>query len=100
MKQTVLRSLALTALMATSVPALAQATNQSAVIVERIAELKARAVEGVDARAKLAQEMNDSICSAGELAFQDYETSQYITDILEKNGFTARRIVAGLPTGW
>ena len=44
--------------------------------------------------------MNDSIFSFGELAFQEFETSKYITDILEKNGFTVQRNVAGLPTGW
>lgn len=67
---------------------------------EEIAALKVRAVAGVDARAKLAQEMNDEIFSFGELAFQEVETSKYITGILEKNGFTIVRGVAGLPTGW
>jgi aminobenzoyl-glutamate utilization protein B len=67
---------------------------------DEIAALKVRAVAGVEARAKLAQEMNDQIFSYGELAFQEFETSKYITGILEKNGFTIVRGVAGLPTGW
>ncbi|MEZ0168199.1 amidohydrolase [Microvirga sp. TS319] len=100
MNRTMLPGLALTALLATYAPVLAQSADQSAVIAERIAELKKRAIEGVDARAKLAQEMNDSIFSFGELAFQEFETSKYITAILEKNGFTIERNVAGLPTGW
>jgi aminobenzoyl-glutamate utilization protein B len=66
----------------------------------RLEALKAEAVRGVESRAKLAQEMNDSIFSFGELAFQEVETSRYITEVLEKNGFKVTRGVAGLPTGW
>lgn len=62
--------------------------------------LKGRAVAGVEARAKLAQEINDSVFSFGELAFHEVETSRYLTDVLEKNGFTVERGTAGLPTGW
>ncbi len=61
---------------------------------------KQQVTAGVESRAKLAQEMTDSIFSFGEPAFQEVETSKYITDILEKNGFTIERGVAGLPTGW
>ena len=67
---------------------------------DQIATLKAHAVAGVESRAKLAQVMTDEIFSFGELGFQEVETSKYITDILEKNGFTIVRGVAGLPTGW
>jgi aminobenzoyl-glutamate utilization protein B len=67
---------------------------------EEIAALKVRVMAGVDARAKLAQVMNDQIFSFGELAFQEFETSKYITGVLEQNGFTIVRGVAGLPTGW
>lgn len=66
----------------------------------KIAGFKASAVTGVEARGKLAQEMNDQIFSFGELAFQEVETSKYVTGVLEKNGFTVQRGVAGLPTGW
>jgi len=62
--------------------------------------LKKEAAASVQARARLAQQMNDKIFSFGELAFQEVETSAYITGILEQNGFTIRRGVAGLPTGW
>lgn len=64
------------------------------------AALKSRAVAGVEARAKLAQEINDSVFSFSELAFHEVETSKYLTGVLEKNGFTVDRGVAGLPTGW
>ncbi len=62
--------------------------------------LKSQIAKGVEARAKLAQEVNDSIFSFSELGFQEFETSRYVTAILEKNGFTVTRGVAGLPTGW
>ncbi|PSJ40806.1 amidohydrolase [Allosphingosinicella deserti] len=62
--------------------------------------LKGRAIAGVEARTKLAQEINDSIFSFSELGFQEVETSRYLTDLLEKNGFTVERGTSGLPTGW
>ncbi|MEP9400498.1 amidohydrolase [Sphingomonas sp. VNH70] len=67
---------------------------------ERLAALKEDAAAGVDRRAKLIQEMIDSIFSFGELAMQEVETSKYITAILEKNGFTVVRGVSGMPTAW
>ena len=92
--------LTMTALLLAAGPALAEGPGQSAMPAERLAELKARAVQVVEARGKLAQEMNDSIFSFAELAFQEFETSKYVTDVLEKNGFAIERGVAGLPTGW
>ena len=65
-----------------------------------IEALKARAVAGVEARAKLSQVMVDQLFSYGELGFQEFETSKYLTDLLEKSGFTIVRGVAGLPTAW
>jgi len=67
---------------------------------ERLDLLKEQAAEGVDGRAKLVQEMVDSIFSFGELAFQEVETSRYITQILEENGFVVSRGVVGIPTAW
>jgi aminobenzoyl-glutamate utilization protein B len=66
----------------------------------RIESLKAAAVGGVEARRKLAQVINDTVFSFGELAYQEFETSKYLTGLLEKNGFTVERGVAGLPTAW
>ena len=76
------------------------ALGAGAVSPDQLAALKAQAVAGVDSRAKLAQVMVDQIFSFGELGYQEVETSRYITDILEKNGFTIVRGIAGLPTGW
>jgi aminobenzoyl-glutamate utilization protein B len=91
-----LSALAIAGLLSSTAPAaLAQAIPAS-----KLAALKTQAVAGVEARAKLAQEMNDSIFSFGELGFQEVETSKYITGVLEKNGFTVVRGVSGMPTGW
>ena len=62
--------------------------------------LKSQSVVAVDERTKLAQEINDSLFSFSELAFQEHETARYLTEILEKEGFEIQRSVAGLPTGW
>src|ERR671913_1228928 len=66
----------------------------------KLAEYKKEAVKGVDEMAKLAQEMVDSVFSFGELGFQEFETSRYLTDILEKNGFKVERGISGMPTAW
>ena len=65
-----------------------------------VSALKSQSVVEVETRTKLAQEISDSLFSFSELAFQEYETARYLTDILEKEGFVVQRSVAGLPTGW
>jgi aminobenzoyl-glutamate utilization protein B len=62
--------------------------------------LKKAADAGVEARAKLAQEMVDSVFSFAEPGFQEVRTAEYLTGILEKNGFKITRGVAGIPTAW
>ncbi len=61
---------------------------------------KADVVRGVEARAKVAQVINDQLFSYAELGFQERETERYLTALLEKEGFAIDRNVAGLPTGW
>ncbi len=46
------------------------------------------------------QQMVDSVFSFGELGFQEFETQRYLTGILEKEGFTIEKGVAGIPTAW
>src|SRR4028118_1551718 len=75
-------------------------TGTMAVAATPAISLKSRAVARVEARTKLAQEINDSVFSFSELGFHEVETSRYLTDVLEKNGFKVERGVAGLPTGW
>ena len=54
----------------------------------------------VDAMGENIQKMNDTVFSFGELGFQEFETSKYLTGILEQNGFKIERGVAGIPTAW
>src|SRR5690348_3832450 len=75
----------------------AQATSAADTRLER---LKADVARGVEARAKLGQQMVDEVFSFGELGMQEVETSRYLAGILEKNGFTVERGVAGIPTAW
>jgi len=63
-------------------------------------DLKSEAIREVDARQTFTQQMVDQIFSYAELGFQEFETSRYVTDILEKNGFKVERGVAGIPTAW
>ncbi|UZK70992.1 amidohydrolase [Sphingomonas sp. S1-29] len=62
--------------------------------------LKAEAAAGVEAQAKLVQEMVDSVFSFAEPGFQEFQTMEYLTGILAKNGFTITKGVAGIPTAW
>ena len=62
--------------------------------------LKEEAVKEVDKLETLTQQMIDEIFSFSELGFQEFETSRYVTGILEKNGFRIEREVAGIPTAW
>lgn len=62
--------------------------------------LKEEAVKEVDKLQTLTQQMVDEIFSFSELGFQEFETSRYVTGILEKNGFRIDREVAGIPTAW
>lgn len=65
-----------------------------------IESLKKEALISVAGKEKAVQEMVDMVFSFGELGFQEYETSKYLTGILEKNGFTIERGIAGIPTAW
>lgn len=66
----------------------------------KVDELKQAALEMVEARATLTQQMVDSIFSFAELGYQEFETSNYVTDILEKEGFQVTKGVAGMPTAF
>src|SRR5215471_11004451 len=62
--------------------------------------LKRESVAEVDKMQTLTQQIVDEIFSFSELGFQEYETSRYVTGILEKNGFKVERGIAGMPTAW
>jgi aminobenzoyl-glutamate utilization protein B len=73
---------------------------QEASEARQIETFKTFVANGVEARRKLAQVINDTVFSFGELAYQEFETSKYLTTLLEKDGFTVERGIAGIPTAW
>jgi len=76
------------------------AVAASAQDTARLDALKQEAAAEVDKMQTLTQQMVDQIFSYSELGFQEYETSKYVTAILEKNGFRVQSGVAGIPTAW
>src|SRR5271163_272996 len=63
-------------------------------------DYKRQVVDDVDAMKKRSQVMNDMVFSFAELGFQEFETSKYLTEIIEKEGFAVERGIAGIPTAW
>jgi len=62
--------------------------------------LKDEALQGVERRAKLVQEIVDMLYSFGELGMQEFETQRYLTGILSAEGFDVELGVAGIPSAW
>ncbi len=73
---------------------------QNNVSPEKQAAMKADLIGEIDHMKKQAQVMVDSVFSFGELGFQEFETSKYLTGVLEKEGFKVQRGFAGIPTAW
>lgn len=95
---TALIAAALCSTAATAEPAPIQAST-AATGIDRDA-LKKQAVADVEAHARLIQQMVDSLFSFAEPGFQEFQTMEYLTGILKKEGFTITRGVAGIPTAW
>lgn len=68
--------------------------------VQQIEKLKADAAAEVEKNAVLGQQINDMLFSFSELGFQEYETFNYLTSLLEKQGFKVEKGIAGVPTAW
>lgn len=79
---------------------MAQKRKKSEPVIDPLTKLKNEAVQHVENNAKLAQVMVDKIFSFAELGFQEVETSKYLTDMLQKNGFTIEYGISGVPTAW
>jgi aminobenzoyl-glutamate utilization protein B len=73
-------------------PAPIQAQDNPALKDEVLAEVASPELQ------KLSQEMVDMIFSFGELGFQEFWTADYVTEVLEREGFTVTRGCAGIPT--
>ena len=67
---------------------------------KKIQKLKTEAMAAIEKRYDLGQQINDMLFSFSELGFQEYETQNYLTSLLEKNGFKIERGIAGIPTAW
>jgi len=77
-----------------------RAGGASASLPPKLADYKKEATASIDQMYDFTQQMVDSVFSFGELGFQEYETQKYLTGILEKEGFTIQRGIAGIPTAW
>jgi aminobenzoyl-glutamate utilization protein B len=67
---------------------------------QKEAAMKADLNGEIESMRKQVQVMVDTVFSFGELGFQEFETSKYLTGVLEKEGFRIDRGVAGIPTAW
>ncbi|HSG79588.1 MAG TPA: amidohydrolase [Acidimicrobiia bacterium] len=66
----------------------------------RLDALKEEALQTVEARSKLVQEIIDHLFSFGELGMQEFETQRYLTGLLRDEGFDIELGVAGMPSAW
>ena len=66
----------------------------------QLEKYKEDVAKAIDGKAKMIQVMVDQIFSYGELGMQEFETSKYLTGILEENGFKVERGVGGMPTAF
>jgi aminobenzoyl-glutamate utilization protein B len=93
-------ALVMLAATAAALPSAAQQTARKPVVDPRLERLKAEALTKVAARADLVQQIIDHVFSFGELGMQEFETSKYLTGVLEQHGFKVERGTAGMPTAW
>lgn len=66
----------------------------------QIQRIKAETLNQVQYKHKQTQIMVDKIFSFAELGFQEYESSAYLTQILEAAGFTIDQGISEIPTAW
>src|SRR6056300_485044 len=66
----------------------------------QIEKIKTETLNQVQAQHKNTQVMIDKVFSFAELGFQEFETSAYLTKILEEAGFEVKTGLSGIPTSW
>jgi len=76
------------------------ATAQQKFSKRQIQKIKTETLNQVQERHKMTQVMIDKIFSFAELGFQEYESSAYLTAVLEQAGFTIEKGISGIPTAW
>ena len=72
----------------------------AAPIPPKLEAYKKELTADIDGMSTFTQQMVDQVFSFGELGFQEFETQKYLTGILEKEGFTIEKGIAGVPTAW
>ena len=77
-----------------------EVSGQKKLSKKQITTLKEEASTKVLSNAKMTQVMVDKVFSFSELGFQEFETSKYLTGILEENGFEIEMGISGVPTAW
>ncbi len=106
MKNAILRgTLLLLALLCVAGVAEAQKPKKTKPVPQSALDMKLNALKAevnaqIDANAKMAQVMVDKVFSFAELGFHEFETSKYLTGILEENGFEIEHGISGVPTAW
>ncbi len=90
---------ALTAMSATS-STQSKPASAPAAVPPKLDAYKKDAAASIDGMYDFTQQMIDQVFSFGELGFQEFETQKYLTGILEKEGFTIEKGIAGIPTAW
>lgn len=66
----------------------------------QIEKIKTETLNQVQEQHKNTQVMIDKVFSFAELGFQEFETSAYLTKILEEAGFEVKTGLSGIPTSW
>ena len=68
--------------------------------IGQLASWKSELAEAIDGRRGFTANIVDQIFSFAELGFQEFETSDYLVELLREHGFTVEEGVAGIPTAW
>src|SRR5688572_23991765 len=91
---------ALAAMSATSSTQTKPVPPPAAPVPPKLDGYKRDVTASIDGMYDFTQQMVDQVFSFGELGFQEFETQKYLTGILEREGFTIEKGVAGIPTAW
>ncbi len=73
---------------------------QTKLSTEKLEALRNEIISEEDKRHDQTAQINDMIFSFGELGFQETETSNYLMQLLEKEGFKIEKNISGIPTAW
>lgn len=62
--------------------------------------MKKDIIDYIDKHSRLMEEANNTIWDLAELPFEEYKSSEFYMDILEKEGFTITKNLAAMPTAF